>query len=88
MTARAAVAHSRAPVLLVGLVTTVLAVVLRLGLAGAQVTMVDVEVQVVLRAWYDILDAAEATIFKESCQGDVKRIRCPNQIRNIVPLVN
>ena len=49
VTARAAVAHSRAPVLLVGLVTTVLAVVLRLGLAGAQVTMVDVEVQVVLR---------------------------------------
>ena len=69
MTARAAVAHSRAPVLLAGLVATVPAVVLRLGLAGAQVTMVDVEVQMVLRAWYDILDAAEGQTFKEKMSG-------------------
>ena len=69
MAARAAVAHSRAPVLLTGLVATVPAVVLRLGLAGAQVTMVDVEVQMVLRAWYDILDAAEGQTFKEKMSG-------------------
>lgn len=69
MTARAAVTHSRAPVLLTGLVATVPAVVLRLGLAGAQVTMVDVEVQVVLHAWYDILDAAEGQTFKEKMSG-------------------
>lgn len=69
MAARAAVAHSRAPVLLVGLVATVPAVVLRLGLAWAQVTMVDVEVQVVLRAWYDILDAAGGQTFKEKMSG-------------------
>ena len=42
MAARAAVAHSRAPVLLVGLVATVPAVVLRRGLGRVQVSVVNV----------------------------------------------